>query len=236
MNKPQAAPLLQRIFAFLWDYLPILGWLLLVMAFGAALGLLVPDFAEKIFGNPFTGQLAGFCLVTLPVTLYFAVQESSNRHASWGKRRRGLVVVTMLGEGVGFMQALARSLLKFVPWELSHTFIIHASIAAKAGQDPPDWAAALLVLAWLLVIANVVSLLMSARRQTLYDRITGTQVMIGVSAGGVGPVRLPNCRASFWRATSAQLILKPPKSFCSKAAKKSWPALRLICPKARSNN
>lgn len=176
-HVPQPASLLQRIFAFLWDYLPILGWLLLVMAFGVGLGALAPAFAQSVFGNPQTGQLAGFCLVTLPVTLYFALQESSARHASWGKRKRGLVVVNLLGDGIGFMQALARTLLKFVPWELSHTFIIHASIAAQAGQDPPDWASAALVMAWVLVLANLVSFFMSPRRQTLYDRIAGTQVM-----------------------------------------------------------
>jgi len=181
MSTHQTAPLSQRIFAFLWDYLPIAGWLLLVMAFGAALGVLAPEFANTVFGNPLTGQLAGFCLVTLPVALYFAVQESSQCHATWGKRKRGLVVVTTLGEGVGFMQALARTLLKFVPWELSHTFIIHAAIAGKAGQDPPDWASAVLVLAWMLVLANLVSFFMSARRQTLYDRIAGTQVMRAVT-------------------------------------------------------
>lgn len=177
MTVPEPAPLSQRIFAFLWDYLPIAGWLLLVMAAGVGLGALAPTFAIEVFGNPLTGQLAGFVLVTLPVALYFAVQESSPHHATWGKRRRGLVVVNLLGDGIGFAQALARTLFKFVPWELSHTFIIHASVAARSGQEPPDWATAVLVLAWVLVLANLVSYFMSARRQTLYDRIAGTQVM-----------------------------------------------------------
>ncbi len=177
MSQPQPALLAQRIAAFLWDYLPIAGWLLLVMAFGAALAMWSPEFAQWVFGNPQSGQLAGVVLVTLPVTLYFAVQESSKHHATWGKRRRGLAVVTTLGDGLGFFQALARAVLKFVPWELSHTFIIHASVAGRAGEEPPDWAMAVLVLAWLLVMANVVSFYMSAKRQTLYDRIAGTMVM-----------------------------------------------------------
>ena len=129
------------------------------------------------FGNPVTGQLAGFCLVTLPVALYFALQESSSRHATWGKRRRRLIVVNMLGDGIGFAQALARALLKFVPWEMSHTFVIQAATAGRSGQDPPDWATAMLVLAWLLVLANLVSFFMSPGRQTLYDRIAGTMVL-----------------------------------------------------------
>lgn len=155
----------------------IAGWLLGVMALGAVLMLTAPGLAKTVFGDPVTGQLAGFCLVTLPVTLYFAIQESSTRHASWGKRKRGLVVVTTLGDGIGFAHALARTLLKFVPWELSHTFVIQAAIAGQAGRDPPDWATVVLVLAYLLIMANVISLFMNSKRQTLYDRITGTQVM-----------------------------------------------------------
>jgi uncharacterized RDD family membrane protein YckC len=177
MTPPQPASIVQRIFAFLWDCLPIMGWLLLVTALGVTLGIVAPDAAKSVFGNPLTGQLAGFLLVTLPVTLYFAVQESSSHHATWGKRKRGLVVVNLLGDGIGFPQALARTLLKFLPWELSHTFIIHASIADRAGLEPPDWAMALMVLAYLLVMANVVSFFMSRRRQMLYDRIAATQVM-----------------------------------------------------------
>jgi uncharacterized RDD family membrane protein YckC len=174
VNTLNPAPLLQRIFAFLWDYLPILAWLLLVMVFGIALGVMAPDLASSLFGNPWTGQLSGFVLVTLPVTLYFALAESSPKRATWGKRRRGLVVQTVAGDQLSLGRALGRTLLKFVPWELSHTFIIHASMSKG---DAPEWATMLLLLAWALIIGNVVSIFVGSRRQTLYDRLSGTVVV-----------------------------------------------------------
>jgi uncharacterized RDD family membrane protein YckC len=174
VQAPVFAPLKERIFAFMWDYLPILGWLMLVMAFGTALIELAPHTANSVFGNVITGQISGMVLVTLPVAHYFAMQESSEKHATWGKHLRGLKVLTVTGEGLTYGHAFLRTAIKLVPWELSHTFLIQSG--TTQGQ-PPQWATMLLLLAWTLVAANIASVLASPERQSLYDRIAGTVVV-----------------------------------------------------------
>ena len=72
---------------------------------------------------------------------------------------------------------LARTALKFVPWELAHACIWQITFAA--GQPSPLISAGF-ALVWVLVGANLVSLLVSRKHQTLYDWLSDTVV--------VGPV------------------------------------------------
>lgn len=113
-------------------------------------------------------------LVTLPVTLYFASLESSSWQATWGKRTMGLRVVRTDGARLSKTRALTRIALKFIPWELTHTLIWQLRFAP---QELAPMVSLGFILVWLLVGANVVSLAMSASRQTLYDRLAGTYVI-----------------------------------------------------------
>jgi uncharacterized RDD family membrane protein YckC len=112
----------RRAGAFALDYIPILIYLLAVTLLFLLLDTLF-DVNQLLFTNRTLGQLTAFLLVTLPVVLYFALGESSTRQGTWGKRRLGLKVADVDGNGVSFERALARNLLKFIPWELSHTLI-----------------------------------------------------------------------------------------------------------------
>ncbi|MBU2601369.1 MAG: RDD family protein [Actinobacteria bacterium] len=162
-----------RSLAFGFDYLPIAGYLVVLVGAGAALTRLAPRVAVALFGAPLRGEVAGFVLVTSPVLLYFALSEASSRQATWGKRRLGLTVADSEGRRLTLRRSLARSALKLAPWELAHaciwqiTYSDHPSSPAYAGGFG---------LVWLAVGANAVALLVSPTRRTFYDRLAGTAV------------------------------------------------------------
>lgn len=170
------ATLWQRIKAFALDYLIIAGYLMLVVAVGVWTNWALPDLSQTLFGNRISGQVISFILVTLPVTLYFALLESAPQQATWGKRRVGLQVVGKEGTRLSFAHALARTLLKFIPWELSHTLIWQLRFAQP---DLEPLISAGFVLVWLLAGANLLSAWVRKNHQTLYDWLAQTYVVAG---------------------------------------------------------
>jgi uncharacterized RDD family membrane protein YckC len=168
------AGLLPRLLAFALDYLILGGYLLLLLWVGVTLIGIFPGFSERVSANPLLGQLLGFVTVTLPVSLYFALSEASPRQSTWGKRRMHLQVVDTAGSRLSVARALLRTALKFIPWELAHTCIWQLT---RAGYDPAPWVVVGFVVAWVLVGANSVALMLTSRRQTLYDLLACTQVI-----------------------------------------------------------
>lgn len=165
-----------RILAFAIDYVPIAAYLALLVAVGAWLSRSAQPLAGVLFGGPAVGEATGFLLITVPVTLYFALFEASPRQATWGKRRMGLIVTDVAGGRLSVLRSIGRTVLKFVPWELAHACVWQVTFAR-------DSSSAIYVVGfavvWLIVGANVVSLLVSPTRQTLYDRVAGTTVEYG---------------------------------------------------------
>lgn len=164
------AGLWTRVKAFAWDYPIIAVYLILLVATGSLLNRFFPQTAAGLFGSPLRGQMVGFLLLTLPVSLYFALLEASEKQATLGKRRMKLRVVDIRGQRLSLARALGRTALKFIPWELAHTCIWQAGAA-------PGLTTAGFVLVWVLVFANAASLLVDPSRQTLYDRLAGTFVV-----------------------------------------------------------
>ena len=172
-RHPAAVGLWDRSRAFAWDYLIVAAYLAMIVAGGAALGRYSPSVSSALFGGPIVGQLAGFLLITLPVTCYFALSEASARHATWGKARMRLKVVGDHGRPLSVARSFGRTAAKFVPWELAHACVWHVNFAANPSS--PIYAVGFIVV-WLLVGANIVSLLVSPAKQTLYDRFARTAV------------------------------------------------------------
>lgn len=171
--RPVQAGAGARVIAFAADYLLISIYLVALIALGSFALRYVPSVTQALFGSPVTAQVSGFALITLPVTLYFALFESSARQASWGKRRLGLRVLRQDGGTLSRTRAICRTLLKFVPWELSHGLIwrLYFAEAGSSGYSVG------FTLVWLLVFANLLALWRSPSRQTLYDRLAGTIVV-----------------------------------------------------------
>ena len=164
-----------RIVAFSLDYIVIAGYLFFIVALSLLSNVYFPSILQKLFANSFSGQISGFLIITLPVSLYFILFESSTWQATWGKRRKKIQVVRTDGVQVTILRASSRTLLKFIPWELAHTCIWQISFAP---QESSPLITAGFVLVWVLVGANVISLIMSKTHQTLYDWLSGTYVVM----------------------------------------------------------
>src|SRR5262245_54832479 len=106
------AGFLQRINAFVLDYVIILIYLAAITLLMWLLNSLF-SINNLLFADRVHAQLVGFLLITLPVALYFAISESSDQQATWGKQRMGLKVTDYNGERISFWRSSARTLLKF---------------------------------------------------------------------------------------------------------------------------
>lgn len=157
-----------RILAFLWDYIIIAGYLLALVGLSY---LIRPVLTPLFTTNALLAELTGFLFITLPVYLYFAICEGSKSHATWGKRKMGILVTGMNGQSVGLRTSLVRSALKFVPWELAHFTIWQMVIPA----EPSDALIySLLGTVYGLMILYLLSPIFSKKKQTVYDMLAGT--------------------------------------------------------------
>lgn len=171
----QYAGLWLRVKAFILDYLIIAGYLVLVLLIGMTAWRLQPALPSRLFAGPISGQVTGFFLVTLPVSLYFALSESSAWQATWGKRRLGLCVVDGDGKRLGLLRSLARTAVKFFPWELAHTCVWQVRFAP---DTTPPWILGGFTFVWLLVGIYLLTLHLDQKHQSLYDRVVGSYVII----------------------------------------------------------
>ena len=94
----------ERVGAFVLDYVIILFYLVAVTLIFLLLNSLF-NLNDRLFMDRVRAQLTAFLLITLPVALYFAISESSNRQATWGKQRMRLKVTGDNGETISFWRA-----------------------------------------------------------------------------------------------------------------------------------
>src|SRR5688572_6469674 len=121
--------------------------------------------------NPWKAQVIGLFTMTIPVTLYFALFESSAWRASIGKRALGLIVSRETGDRLPFVSALLRNAVKFVPWEFGHMVAQQAPFSGDAGLPGWVWGPATIAFAgpaWWLT-----ALIVTGR--TPYDRLASAR-------------------------------------------------------------
>ena len=162
----------QRVRAFALDYIIILFCLAALTLLSLLINRLF-GVNEWLFADRVRAQITGFFLITLPVALYFAFGESSVQQATWGKKRGALMVTDANGARISFWRSLARTLLKFIPWELSHTLIWEIYFSPQANSLLINYG---FILVHGLIGLNIASLLMTKKHQTLYDLLAKTYV------------------------------------------------------------
>lgn len=166
--KRERTVTVRRVLAFSMDWLVVALWGSLL--FGVV--MIAADGNPPRPGNPWKSQAIGFFTMTMPVTFYFALCESSAMRATLGKRLLGLVVSRESGERLSFWSALHRNSVKFVPWELGHTVAQQAAHSGAEGFAMWVWGAAIVALAapvWWLIT-------MIATGWTPYDRWASARV------------------------------------------------------------
>ncbi|MHC5065249.1 MAG: RDD family protein [Planctomycetota bacterium] len=159
---------ISRILAFSIDWL-------VIIAYGTLLFLLqryvyTPD--PDLFVGVWRAQGMYFCIITLPVILYFTFCESSGMQASLGKLAMGLKVVGIDGQRITLGRAFGRNLGKFFAWELGHLAVNH--FVQLADQELPVWVFVVSGLAQLIVVLFVIQLFLTGR--TVYDYLADTWV------------------------------------------------------------
>jgi len=165
MNKVRVNIVGRRLGAFAFDCLIIALWMLLL--FGVI--MLATGGNPSQPDNAWTMQATSFLAMTLPVTLYFGLLESSRWRASLGKRVAGLAVSRQSGGRMSFARAFVRNLIKFVPWMAGHTVAWQTANAGFPGWVWGPAIVAMVVPAWWLVT-------LIATGQTPYDRWVGARV------------------------------------------------------------
>jgi uncharacterized RDD family membrane protein YckC len=121
-----------RFKAFMIDYILILIYLAGLFIFSV---FLFPSIQNFFTGSLITAQLTGFLLVTMPVSLYFVISDSKIGNQSFGKRKAGIKVVRDNGEALSSVHGIVRTILKFLPWELSH-FLVYRLVDIGEGAVP----------------------------------------------------------------------------------------------------
>ena len=159
---------LRRLAAFAVDWSVIAAWGGIL--FGAV--MVATSGRPPRPSGPWVGQAIGVLSMTLPVTLYFAICESSNMRASLGKRALGLMVTGAAGERLSFARAFIRTAIKFLPWEFGHLVAQQAAFSADSAF--PVWLWGPVVTSFAGPVWWVASLVVTGR--TPYDRWTAAVV------------------------------------------------------------
>ncbi|MCI0521638.1 MAG: RDD family protein [Chloroflexi bacterium] len=174
------AGFVKRVAAFALDYLIITAYLVVLLGVGVgvtyALGPL--ERTSPLFASPLFLDGIAFLTAILPVILYFALQESSPSQATWGKRKMGLKVVNARGERLSQPKGFVRAVVKFLPWQLAHSSLLHIQGWPFAPEEPTPMVLVGLIMAQVLAAAYVISLGVGKAHRTPYDWVSGAFVIV----------------------------------------------------------
>lgn len=175
----QYGGLVKRFKAFAYDYLIIFVYIVVLAGVNYVVILVggTLDKVSPLFESVVVKDIIAFLTLILPVILYFTLQESSPRQATWGKRKVGLLVVDSNGERLSRWKALLRSIIKFLPWQIAHTSIYQLS-AMGFGNKLSINSQIGFVLTYLLAGIYVISILTTKKHRTLYDIAAGSCVIL----------------------------------------------------------
>lgn len=165
--------LIRRTLAYLIDC---------IIAFGLVMGVIQLMILSPIRENwgidtewmkdPFNMHLYVLLSISIPVYLYFALQDK-NTKGTLGKRFIALQISQKDGSPIGFAKAFLRTIIKLLPWEIAHMGVIYPQpmYYQEAGE-----LRILSLVGLLLLLIYFLSIVFSAKSQSLYDVLLGSFV------------------------------------------------------------
>ena len=154
------------------DYLIIFAYLVVLAILNVFLFPSVQNFFSE---SLVVAQFTGFLMVTLPVSIYFIISDSVIGRQSFGKRYIGIKVVNEKDETISILHALCRTILKFLPWELSH-YLVYRLIYLGDAEVPLNYYIIGGII-YALMFAYILTTLFTKRKKSLYDIVVKTQVI-----------------------------------------------------------
>lgn len=119
-------------------------------------------------------QVYGWVLLTvsLPVWLYFILQESSSRQSTFGKRIMKVRVITTDNHRISRSKSFQRTAVKLLPWELAHLGLLPIYFS-----DSPEISIGL-YLSNALIIIYIIYFILHRGTKAIHDTLAGTIVKI----------------------------------------------------------
>ena len=160
-----------RLTSWWWDYLLIVGWLILVFLVVGLPQLIGWWDLSAIWTDPISADVAITLLTVVPYFLYLVLTEWNSPHATWGKRRTRIMVSTRVGGAPGGGRVVTRELVKVLPWQLGHM-----GTTRLVTSNDPTTAAIVMQIASLTLLVLVVGPILFGRRG-LHDVLASTKVV-----------------------------------------------------------
>lgn len=167
MYELNTIPFKARMRELFYDYLVILGYLLLLFALAMAVYTLIfhgiPNMSE------FGAQVVALFSSVVPMVLIFSYLDYA-KGGSFGKKRAGLKLVFRHKSA---KNSLLRNVIKFLPWQLGHMGTIHGMYT--------DFGALSIAFSYLGLLLAAMLLCMTFFRKDkrhLGDLLAGTQVQV----------------------------------------------------------
>lgn len=129
---------------------------------------------DQWFRNSINMEIYVLLTISLPVWLYFAIMESSEKRATLGKRLVNLEVLNSTTTNkINFTQSISRTILKLLPWEIAHIGVIFPTPLHYAETAEIR---TLTIIGLVLFVVYFVSIALDQQSRSLYDKWVGTTV------------------------------------------------------------
>jgi len=173
MNKIYANPF-RRLLAY-WIDITLLYAVLVGIQFGLTAltdGAIVSWFVMR--DNSFVTYGWIFLVISLPMWLYFILNESSPRQATLGKSLLGLKVTDLNGNRLKVATATWRTACKLAFFEIGHLSFLFPT--PLFDEPNPSFRVGFAIVVTLMVAYFVVTII-TPRRQSIHDLVVKTLVM-----------------------------------------------------------
>lgn len=174
INEPMQI-VIKRILAFIIDYAVIAFYIFILLFLSTFVNRLWP-FHQLMESSYLFRHLISFFTLTVPVVLYFILMERSDKQATIGKTMVKIKVVNAKGGRASLKHLIIRNTIKFIPWEVAHTFI-HINYAVFSSGKVMGMGSMLgLIIPQLIALAYLTMILFRDDRRSLYEILSRTRV------------------------------------------------------------